>query len=71
MWYSIENLAADLLMGLKFVLLPILPTRFILFVQGRLGELGQNVWGLKAKPSSAESTSPRHPTLPSLVLLPT
>ena len=38
-WYSMENLAGDLLLGLKFVKLSILPTMFIHFVQGRLGEL--------------------------------
>ena len=38
-WYSMENLACDLLLGLKFVKLPILPTLFIYFVQGRLWEL--------------------------------
>ena len=34
-----ENLAGDLLLGLKFVKLSILPTLFIHFVQGRLREL--------------------------------
>ena len=31
-WYSKENLAGDLLFGLKLVKLPILPTLFIHFV---------------------------------------
>ena len=31
-WYSMENLAGDLLFGLKFVKLSILPTLFIHFV---------------------------------------
>ena len=38
-WYSMENLAGDLLLGLKFVKLSILPTMFVHFVHGRLGEL--------------------------------
>ena len=42
-----ENLAGDLLLGLKFVKLPILPTLFMHFVQGRLGELRSRYLGLK------------------------
>ena len=47
-WYSMENLAGDLLLSLiKFVRLPILPTLFIHFVQGRLGELRSGYSGLE------------------------
>ena len=46
-WYSTENLAGDLLLGLKFAKLPILPTLFIHFVQGRLRELRSGYLGLK------------------------
>ena len=42
-----ENLAGDLMLGLKFVQLLILPTLFIHFVQGRLGELKFRYLGLK------------------------
>ena len=42
-----ENLAGDLLLGLKFVKLPILPKLFIHFVQSRMGELRSQYWGLK------------------------
>ena len=45
-----ENLAGDLLLGLKFVQLPILPTMFIHFVQGRLGELRSGYLGFKRLP---------------------
>ena len=45
--YSMESLAGDLLLGLKFVQLPILPTLFIQFGQGRLGELRSEYFGLK------------------------
>ena len=38
-WYSMEKLAGDLLLGSKFVQLSILPTLFIHFVQSSLGEL--------------------------------
>ena len=44
-----ENLAGDLLLGLKFVKLPILPTLFIHFGQGRLGELRSGYLGLKGQ----------------------
>ena len=43
-----ENSAGDLLLGLKFVQLPILPTLFIHFVQGRLEELRSGYLGLIA-----------------------
>ena len=46
-WYSMEKLADDLLFGLKFVKLSVLPTIFIHFVWGRLGELRSGYWGLK------------------------
>ena len=42
-----ENLAGDLLLGLKFVELPILPTLFTQFIQDRLGELTSGYLGLK------------------------
>ena len=42
-----EKLAGDLLLGFKFVKLPILPTLFIQFVQSRLGELGSGYLGLE------------------------
>ena len=42
-----ENLVGDLLLGLKFVQLPILPTLFIDFVQDRLGELRSGYLGLE------------------------
>ena len=40
-------MAGDLLFGLKFVKLSILPTLFTHFVQGRLGELRSGYLGLK------------------------
>ena len=46
-WYIMENLAGDLLLGLKFVKLSILPSLFIHFVEGRLGELRSGYLGLK------------------------
>ena len=46
-WYSMENLAGDLLFGLKFVKLSILPTFFIHFVEHRLGELRSRYLGMK------------------------
>ena len=47
-WYNMENLAGDLLLGLKFVSkLPILPTLFLDFVQGTLRELRPGYLGLK------------------------
>ena len=42
-----EKLAGDLLFGLKFVKLSILPTLFIHFVQHRLGELRSRYLGIK------------------------
>ena len=39
----------DLLLGLKVVLLPILPTLFIHFLQGRLGELRSGYLGIKSE----------------------
>ena len=42
-----EKLSGDLLFGLKFVKLSILPTLFIHFVWHRLGELRSDTWGLK------------------------
>ena len=48
-WYSKEKLAGYLLLGLKFVKLPILSTLFIYFVQSRLGELRSGYLGLKGQ----------------------
>ena len=45
MWYSMEKLAGDLLLGLKFVKLEILSTSFIDFLYGKLGELRVKIFG--------------------------
>ena len=45
--YSGEKLAGDLLFGLKFVKLSILPTLFIHFVWHSLGELRSRYLGIK------------------------
>ena len=42
-----ENLADDLLFGLKLIKLSIPPTLFIHFVEGQLGELGLSHLSLK------------------------
>ena len=47
MWYSMEKLAGDLLLGLKFVKLEILSTSFIDFLYEELGELGSRSLGLQ------------------------
>ena len=47
MWYTMKKLAGDLLFGLKFVKLSILPTLFIHFVEHRLGELRSRYLGIK------------------------
>ena len=41
------NLAGDLLLGLKFAKLPILPTLFLHLVQDRLGELRSGYLGFE------------------------
>ena len=46
-WYSMENLAGDVLLGLKLVKLSILPTLFIHFVKHGLGELSSRYLGIK------------------------
>ena len=46
-WYSMENLAGDLLFGLKFVKLSILPTLFILLFSTGWENWGQDTWVLK------------------------
>ena len=46
-WCSVEKLAGDLLLGLKFVKLEILSTSFIYFVYDKLGELRSRSLGLK------------------------
>ena len=47
MWYSMEKLAGDLLLGLKFVKLEILSTSFIDFLYEELGELRSRSLGLQ------------------------
>ena len=47
MWYSTEKWAGDLKFGLKLVKLSILPTLFIQFVWGSLGEFRSRYSGFK------------------------
>ena len=55
-WYSMEELAGDLLFGLKLVKLSILPTLFIHFVQGRLGELRSVYLGLLIRLNASQQS---------------
>ena len=47
MWYTMENLVGDLLLGLSFITFNSPNTVHIDFVQDRLGELRQGYLGLK------------------------